>query len=80
VPLPDPQPGLVIRYAYLRRYAYLWLSQEARGRQEGAKDRPFFIAAAAWTRWRLAVGRSVEPASDVRDGALHAGDQGHLIL
>lgn len=34
MPLPDPQPGLVIRYAYL------WRSEEARGREEGAKDRP----------------------------------------
>jgi hypothetical protein len=34
VPFPDPQPGLVIRYAYL------WRSEEEQGRQEGAKDRP----------------------------------------
>jgi mRNA-degrading endonuclease toxin of MazEF toxin-antitoxin module len=34
VPFPDPQPGLVIRYAYL------WRSEAARGREEGAKDRP----------------------------------------
>jgi mRNA-degrading endonuclease toxin of MazEF toxin-antitoxin module len=34
MPLPDPKPGLVIRYAYL------WRSEEARGREEGAKDRP----------------------------------------
>ena len=34
MPLPAPQPGLVIRYAYL------WRSEEEQGRQEGAKDRP----------------------------------------
>ncbi len=31
---PDPQPGLVIRYAYL------WEREAASGREEGAKDRP----------------------------------------
>lgn len=34
MPFPDPQPGLVIRYAYL------WRSEEARGREEASKDRP----------------------------------------
>ena len=34
MPLPDPQPGLVIRYAYL------WRSEEGLGRREGSKDRP----------------------------------------
>lgn len=34
MPFPDPQPGLVIRYAYL------WRSEEAQGREEGTKDRP----------------------------------------
>lgn len=37
---PDPQPGLVIRYAYL------WRSQEELGREEGAKDRPCAIVLA----------------------------------
>lgn len=37
MPFPDPQPGLVIRYAYL------WRSEEERGREEGAKDRPCAI-------------------------------------
>jgi hypothetical protein len=31
---PDPQPGLVIRYAYL------WWDQSRIGREEGEKDRP----------------------------------------
>jgi hypothetical protein len=34
VALPDPVPGLVIRYSYL------WADEAARGRDEGVKDRP----------------------------------------
>jgi mRNA-degrading endonuclease toxin of MazEF toxin-antitoxin module len=40
VGLPDPQPGLVIRYAYL------WRSDAALGVEEGAKDRPCAIVVA----------------------------------
>lgn len=32
--LPDPVPGLVIRYSYL------WAEEYGRGHEEGAKDRP----------------------------------------
>ena len=32
--LPEPVPGLVIRYAYL------WLEEHRAGREEGVKDRP----------------------------------------
>lgn len=32
--IPDPHPGLVIRYSYL------WESEHAAGREEGVKDRP----------------------------------------
>ncbi len=32
--LPDPKPGLVIRYAFL------WCKEAAKGREEGSKDRP----------------------------------------
>jgi hypothetical protein len=35
--LPDPQPGLVIGYAYL------WRNEALRGRAEGRKDRPCVI-------------------------------------
>ena len=35
--IPDPQPGLVIGYAYL------WRSEALRGREEGVKDRPCVI-------------------------------------
>ena len=38
--LPTPQPGLVIRYAYL------WLDEFRQGREEGLKDRPCAIVAA----------------------------------
>lgn len=40
VPLPEPHPGLVISYAYL------WLNEHERGRQEGGKDRPCAIMVA----------------------------------
>jgi hypothetical protein len=40
VPLPDPVPGLVIRYSYL------WYAEHALGREEGQKDRPCAIVAA----------------------------------
>jgi hypothetical protein len=40
VPLPEPVPGLVIRYSYL------WHSEYVRGREEGQKDRPCAIIAA----------------------------------
>lgn len=35
--LPRPEPGLVIRYAYL------WAREAAEGREEGTKDRPCAI-------------------------------------
>ena len=38
--LPEPIPGLVIRYSYL------WHSEYAAGREEGQKDRPCAIVAA----------------------------------
>ena len=34
MPLPRPEPGLVVRYSFL------WREQAARGRDEGEKDRP----------------------------------------
>ena len=38
--LPAPEPGLVVRYAYL------WLSEYREGREEGVKDRPCAIVLA----------------------------------
>jgi hypothetical protein len=37
VPLPQPVPGLVIRYSYL------WSEESERGQEEGIKDRPCAI-------------------------------------
>ena len=34
MPLPEPVPGLVIRYSYL------WAEEHGRGQEEGVKDRP----------------------------------------
>jgi len=44
VSLPKPEPGLVIRYAYL------WLREHRAGREEGSKDRPCAIVLAAADR------------------------------
>lgn len=38
--LPDPVPGLVIRYSYL------WRDEKLRQREEGSKDRPCLIVLA----------------------------------
>lgn len=38
--LPKPEPGLVIRYAYL------WRAEHLRGQEEGVKDRPCAIVLA----------------------------------
>jgi hypothetical protein len=34
MPLPEPEPGRVIRYNYL------WAKEQEQGREEGRKDRP----------------------------------------
>jgi hypothetical protein len=47
VPLPDPKPGLVIRYAYL------WREQAGNGARGGAKDRPCVIVLAVEDRDRV---------------------------
>ena len=41
--LPNPEPGLVIRYSYL------WQKEFMAGREEGVKDRPCAIIAAIQT-------------------------------
>jgi hypothetical protein len=43
VALPKPEPGLVLRYAFL------WRDEYAAGRQEGRKDRPCAVILAAPT-------------------------------
>lgn len=40
MPVPDPEPGLVISYAYL------WHDEYRAGREEGRKDRPSVIVLA----------------------------------
>ncbi len=40
VPIPEPEPGLVISYAYL------WHSEASRGRDEGSKYRPVVVVLA----------------------------------
>ncbi|HMK68129.1 MAG TPA: hypothetical protein VK433_06245 [Stellaceae bacterium] len=39
--LPEPVPGLIIRYSYL------WRAEQARGQEEGIKDRPCAIVLVA---------------------------------
>jgi hypothetical protein len=41
MPIPTPEPGLVISYAYL------WHHEHGAGREEGRKDRPSVIVLAA---------------------------------
>jgi hypothetical protein len=41
MPLPEPEPGRVIRYNYL------WAEEQEQGREEGRKDRPCVIVVAA---------------------------------
>jgi hypothetical protein len=41
--LPEPKPGLVIRYSYL------WNDEAERGRDEGRKDRPCVVILAVQT-------------------------------
>lgn len=38
--IPEPRPGLVIRYSYL------WRDQARQGREEGSKDRPCVVVLA----------------------------------
>jgi hypothetical protein len=51
MPIPNPEPGLVISYAYL------WHGEHQAGREEGIKDRPSVIV--------LAVEREVGDATIV---------------
>jgi mRNA-degrading endonuclease toxin of MazEF toxin-antitoxin module len=51
MPIPNPEPGLVISYAYL------WHHEHQAGREEGQKDRPSVIV--------LAVEREADDATIV---------------
>lgn len=46
---PEPRPGLVVRYAYL------WRSEAARGREDGSKDRPCVVVLAVRAQGRELV-------------------------
>lgn len=48
MPIPDPSPGLVVRYDYL------WSREQAAGRSQG-KDRPACLVAASSTTPRFVV-------------------------
>lgn len=54
--LPEPQPGLVISYAYL------WSEESGRGRLEGRKDRPCAVV--------LALDRQAHLVGDTRQVAV----------
>lgn len=59
--LPEPCPGLVIRYAYL------WAEEHEQGREEGRKDRPCVVVVAVERRdGRKLV--TVVPVTHARQG------------
>lgn len=67
VDIPDPQPGLVIRFAYL------WRDDRVRGREKGAKDRPSAVVMAfveADGQKRVAVAPITHSKPDARDAAV----------
>ena len=49
MPIPTPEPGLIISYAYL------WEHEAQSGQEEGRKDRPCVIALAVERRGPLAA-------------------------
>ena len=60
--LPEPVPGLVIRYSYL------WAEEHRRGQEEGIKDRPcaivLMIAAAQGEQWVTVLPVTHTPRAD----------------
>lgn len=62
--LPEPQTGLVVRYAYLWRDEYL------RGRDEGAKDRPCAVVLATTS----VDGRTTVMVAPITHSAPRPGD------
>lgn len=55
--LPDPEPGLVISYAYL------WRHEQRQGRDEGRKDRPCVIVLAVRAKEGGRVNVTVAPVT-----------------
>ncbi len=67
VDIPEPKPGLVIRFTYL------WRDERDRGRDEGAKDRPAAVVMTydeADGRKRVAVVPVTHSKPDARSGAI----------
>jgi len=65
--LPDPEPGLVISYAYL------WHDEDAVGRVEGRKDRPCVIILSVEREAGGAVRVVVAPITHSRPGIEERG-------
>lgn len=61
--LPEPRPGLVVRYAYL------WRDEAARNREEASKDRPCVIVLAVERR----VGETVVIVAPITHAPPHEG-------
>jgi hypothetical protein len=67
VDIPDPQPGLVIRFSYL------WRDEHDKGQDEGSKDRPCAIILAvmeASGRKRVAVAPITHATPELNSGAI----------
>lgn len=65
MPLPEPRPGLVIRYSYL------WRDEADRGREERSKDRPCVVVVAVRRmqgRFRVAVAPITHRSPSGKDG------------
>ena len=67
VDIPDPQPGLVIRFGYL------WRDEQDKGREEASKDRPSAVVMAfneSDGRKRVAVVPITHTKPHARSGAI----------
>ena len=73
MPIPDPCPGLVVRYAFL------WSDEAAVGRVEGSKDRPAVIVLAQERRNDGAMIVTVAPITHRPADALRAVEIPHKV-
>lgn len=67
VEIPDPKPGLIIRFSYL------WRDERDRGREEGSKDRPCAVVLAVAEidgRKRVAVAPITHSKPPPKSGAI----------
>ena len=70
--LPEPKPGLVIRYAYL------WRDEQIRGHEEGRKDRPCAVILAVRQKegkTRVVVAPFTHSPPDINSGAVEVPPQ-----